>query len=467
VLDDFYARVIINPNGRLNLADVAGSAAAEPVSVTRPDTAAMPAAAPAKLKTEAPAGAPANVPPAPAASIHIGAITLTRGRLTFTDNFIKPNYTANITALTGKIGAIGTSAAPAPVTLQGKLDENAPVNIDGTINPLAPAASVDITGKATGVELTNLSAYSSAYTGYPIEKGRLNGDVHYVLEQRKLTGDNHLVIEQLTFGDRIESPGASHLPVKLAVALLKNARGEIDVNVPVSCSLEDPQFSLGGLIGRALGGLIGKAATAPFRLLASMFGGGGEDLGYVEFAPGVALLDDAGTAKLAQIVAAFADRPSLNLDIIGRVDPATDEAGLRAVMVDALIRKEWADDKGDKTKGDATSDGSSAPAATLMPEETERYLERTYKHATFPRERNLIGMVKSQPPDIMRKLLETNMPIDENALRQLAQSRADAVRDFLQGKIDEKRLFLVTPKLDAKGIEDPGATTRVDFSLHD
>ncbi len=461
VVDDFYARVIINPNGRLNLADVAGRGAAEPVSVTRPEDAATPAA-PAAVTAKA--GVPAG---APTASIQVGAITLKRGRLHFTDNFIKPNYTANITGLNGKIGAFGTSAGPpAPVTLQGRLDEKAPVNIDGNINPLAPVAFVDITGKATGVELTNLSAYSSAYTGYPIESGRLNGDVHYLLDQRKLKGDNHLVIDQLTFGDRIESAGASHLPVKLAVALLKNARGEIDVNVPVSGSLDDPQFSLGGLVWRAMGNMIGKAATAPFRLLASVFGGGREDLGYVEFAPGSAVLDDVAKAKLAQIVTALSERPSLNLDIIGRMDSAYDEAGLRQAMVDTLIRKEWVDDKGDEGKRDATSDGDSAPAPTLTPEETEHYLERAYKHATFPRERNLIGMVKSQPADVMRKLLETNMPVDENALRQLAQSRADAVHNFLQGKIDDKRLFLPTPKLDAKGIEDQGKTTRVDFSLH-
>jgi hypothetical protein len=465
VLDDFYTRVIINANGRLNLADVAGSGAAEPVSVTRAENAATPAVSVVvAAKVEAPAGAPTN---APAASIQVGAITLTHGRLNFTDNFIKPNYTANITDLSGKIGAFGTGGGPpAPVTLQGQLDEKAPVTIDGNINPLAPVAFVDITGKATGVELTNLSAYSSTYTGYPIEKGRLNADVHYLLDQRKLKGDNHLFVDQLTFGDPIQSPGASHLPVKLAVALLKNARGEIDVNVPVSGSLDDPQFRLGGLVWRAIGSLVLKAATAPFHLLGAIFGGGGsEELAYVEFAPGSAVLDDAAAAKLAKIVTALSDRPSLNLDIIGRMDSDHDEAGLRQVMVDTLIRKEWADDKGEEGKRDGTSDGS-APAPTLTPEETEHYLERAYKHATFPRERNLIGMVKSQPADAMRKLLETNMPVDENALRQLAQSRADAVHNFLQGKIDDKRLFLLAPKLDAKGIDDQGKTTRVDFSLH-
>ncbi|MGH8121727.1 MAG: DUF748 domain-containing protein, partial [Rudaea sp.] len=473
-LSDFYARVIMNANGRLNLADVSASGAVQPVSVTRaedPSTAAAHAAPPPVAPKAVPMAATTNATTTPAAAIQIGTITLTRGRLNYTDNFIKPNYTANITQLTGKIGAFGTSGGPpAPVTLQGQLDDSAPVNIDGSINPLAPVAFLDIKGKAVGVELTHLSAYSSTYTGYPIEKGRLNADVSYLLDQGKLTADNHLFIDQLTFGDRIESPGVSHLPVKLAVALLKNSRGEIDVNIPVSGSLDDPKFSLGGMIWRAFGNLIAKAATAPFRLLASALGGGGgggaQDLGYVEFAPGSAVLDSAAKAKLAQIVTALTDRPSLNLDIIGRVDPTHDEAGLRQVMVDDLIRQEWADDKGDKGKGDASADSSNATSAPLTPEETQRYLERAYKHASFPKERNLIGLTKSQPADDMRKMLEANMPVDENALRQLAQRRADAVRLFLHGKIDDKRLFLRAPKFDAKGIDDQGKTTRVDFSLH-
>ena len=474
-LSDFYARVIMNANGRLNLADVSGSGAVQPVSVTRAEdasTAATHAApAPAAPKDEAPKAMATNAPSTAAAAIQVGTITLTRGRLNYTDNFIKPNYTANITQLTGKIGAFGTSGGPpAPVTLQGQLDDSAPVNIDGSINPLAPVAFLDIKGKAVGVELTHLSAYSSTYTGYPIEKGRLNADVHYLLDQGKLTADNHLFIDQLTFGDRVESPGVSHLPVKLAVALLKNSRGEIDVDVPVSGSLDDPQFSLGGMIWRAFGNLIAKAATAPFRLLASALGGGGgggaQDLGYVQFAPGSAVLDNAAKAKLAQIVTALTDRPSLNLDIIGRVDPAHDEAGLRQVMVDDLIHQEWADDKGDKGKGDASADSSDAASASLTPEETQHYLERAYKHTSFPKERNLIGLTKSQPADVMRKMLEANMPVDENALHQLAQRRADTVRLFLHGKIDDKRLFLRAPKFDAKGIDDQGKTTRVDFSLH-
>ncbi|APG02521.1 hypothetical protein BJI69_00450 [Luteibacter rhizovicinus DSM 16549] len=444
-LDDFYARVIINATGRLNLQDVIASPEAPgAVSVTQAQA------------NPAPAVAPAAVPAAsgPDADIRIGQITLSRGQLNYTDNFIKPNYTADVTQLTGKIGAFGTAgnAPPAELTLQGQLDSNAPVDIEGTINPLAPVAFLDITAKAEGIQLTNLSPYSGKYAGYPISSGRLNVDVHYTLDQRKLSADNHIFIDQLTFGDRIEGPGISHLPVKLAVALLRDSQGRIDVHVPVSGSLDDPHFSVGGLVWRAIGNLIVKAVTSPFRLLASI-GGGREDLGYVEFAPGSDVLDAAAQDKLGQIVKVLGDKPSVSLDIIGRIDPAKDESGLRKVMVEDLIHKEQVSAKGD----DAT-----APTA----DEQDKYLERAYRHADFPKPKNVIGLTKSQPPEEMRTLMETNMPVDADALRHLAERRANAVRQWLQGKVDDKRLFVQAPKLDPKGIDDAGKTTRVDFGLH-
>jgi uncharacterized protein involved in outer membrane biogenesis len=448
-LGDFYARLILNSNGRLNLQDVvANQAGAVPVSVTRAETQPTPAIKPM----------PASTPSGPRPEIAIGQISLTRGQLNYTDNFIKPNYSANITDLTGTIGAFGTrEGPPAELVVQGKLDQKSPVDITGSINPLAPVAFLDVKGKADAVELDHLSPYSSKYAGYPITSGLLNVDVHYLLDQRKLTADNHLFVEQLTFGDRIDAPGVRHLPLKLAVALLKNSRGQIDVHVPVTGSLDDPKFSMGGLIWRAFANLIVRAATAPFRLLASIGGGHHPDLGYVEFAPGSAMLDSTAQSRLTQLVKLLDDKPSLRLDITGRVDPDVDEKGLRQVMVDDLIRKEKADHDGIKT---------DPSTLKLTPDEYQHYLTRVYRHAKFPKPKNLIGLTKSQPPDVMHQLLETHMPVDATALKQLAERRSEAVRRWLHGKVDEKRLVVHEPKLDAKGIDDKGRTTRVDFGLH-
>ncbi len=458
-LNDFYARVIINASGRLNLQDVISNPATAPVSVTAVQTPAT-AASVAQAK---PAAAASSA--APAADIQIGQVTLARGQLNYTDNFIKPNYTANITQLNGTIGAFGTKAGgpPAELVLQGKLDDDAPVDIGGTINPLAPVAFLDVKAKADGVELTHLSPYSGKYAGYPITKGRLTMDVHYLLDQGKLTADNHIFIDQLTFGDRMDGPGISHLPVKLAVALLRNSQGQIDVHVPVSGSLDDPHFSVGSLIWHAFVNLIGRAITSPFRLLASA-GGSKEDLGYVEFAPGSSELDKQAQTRLAGIVKIINDKPSLQLDVIGRVDRKSDEAGLRKVMVDELVRAEMPNE---------ADDGDTAPAPAAKPssgkpdsDDYDKYLKRAYKHAKFKKPHDLIGLTKSQPPDVMRKMLEDNVAVDDDAMRHLAERRADVVRQWLRGKVDDKRVFALAPKLDAKGIDDTGKTTRVDFGLH-
>lgn len=485
VLSSFYARMIVNANGTLNLSEVVANPEAAPVSVTRADNeqpvGAKPAAAastpppPPPVRTPGPqtktvaAATPASASSAsaPEADIHLGGITLLNGQLNYTDNFIKPNYTANLTKVTGKIGAFGTKPGdpPADLSVQAALNDNSPVDIDGTINPLQPVAFLDIKGKANEVELTGLSAYSTKYTGYPITAGKLTMDVHYQLDQRKLNADNHIFITQLTFGDRDESPGIKHLPVKLAVALLKDTQGNIDVDVPVSGSLDDPQFSMGGLIWRAIGNLIAKAATAPFRLLGAAFGGSNhEDLGYVEFDPGSAVLDKNAQERLGKVVAALNQKTSLSLDIIGRVDPSKDQDGLRKVTVENMVRKQKVLDQDGKNAD--TSDAALA-AVSITPDEDEKYLKRAYKDDDFKgKPKNIIGLKKSLEPDEMRSLMETNVAVDDAALRDLAQRRAAAVQAWLKGKLDDKRMAIKDPKLDTKDIDDKGKTTRVELGLH-
>ena len=338
-LSNFYTRLIVNANGTMNLQDIVVKENQAPTSLTRAAPSGTATRAPAPATPASDAASPATAPPA----IAIGAITLQGGRVNYTDNFIKPNFSADVTDIAGSAGAFGTATTvPAELTLAGKLDRTAPIAIEGRINPLVPVAFVDIKAKADGVELTQLTPYSAKYAGYPIVKGLLNVDVHYHLDQGKLNADNHLFIDQLTFGPKIESPTATKLPVTLAIALLKNSRGEIDVRIPVSGSLDDPQFSLGGVIFQAFVNAIVGAVTSPFRLLASAFGGGGEELSYAEFAPGSAALAPDANQRLETIAKALADRPALQLDIAGRVDPELDRPGLReALLVERLSRPSW------------------------------------------------------------------------------------------------------------------------------
>ena len=458
-LSNFYARVILDRNGRLNLSDITTNPQAAPKSLTREQTPALAqAAAPTPVPTPSPTPAPSATPAPPPepikADIELDRITLEGGHVNYTDNFIQPNYSADLTEIGGKVGAFGTgTTTPADVALQGQVNGSAPLAINGSVNPLVPMAFVDIGAKADGIELTNLTPYSAKYTGYPIVKGTLNLDVHYLLDQGNLTANNHIVIDQFTFGDRVESKDATNLPVRLAVALLKNSKGQIDLTVPVSGSLSDPQFSIGGVIWQTLKNLIIRAATSPFSLIASAFGGGSnQDLGYVEFAPGYSTLTPDAISRLNIVAKALQARTGLRLGISGRVDPAVDRPGLRDAKVDQLV--------------EAQAEDSGVEANTkLSSEQYDKYLKRVYKAANFPKPRDFVGMTKSLPPDEMKKLLVTNTEVSDQDLKQLADARANVVRAWMSKQIDPARIFITAPQLDSKGINDKGKATRADLSL--
>lgn len=503
----FYGRVVLSPQGRLNLKDVvnqssdapaksltrdgsgshpvpltpganASAEAAEPAASALSAASAALAASSAPSKTAQSAAAGASGPSAAAAAgasgavpqttagasppvrLHFGQLVLQSGKVNYTDDFIKPNYSADLVDIAGTVGAFGTdTTTPAPVDIAANLAGNGPISIKGTVNPLIANPALDVTATAHGIELTNLTPYSAKYAGYPITKGKLNVDLHYALADNLLKANNHIFIDQLTFGPHIDNDTATHLPVQFAISLLKNSRGEIDVNIPVSGSLSDPQFSIGSLIWSAVLHLIEKAVTAPFTLLANAFGGGGEELGYVEFAPGSSALTDASKKKLDTIVGMLTQKPSIRLDLTGRVDPAVDQQGLRDADVERLVRQQ-------KLK-DVIGQGESVDPASVQvaPGEYQKYLTKAYKAADFKKPRNLIGMQKTLPPDAMKQALEAHAKADDNALRQLAQARAAAVQQYLDGKVDSSRVFIVAPKLDAQGITDKGATARVDFGL--
>jgi hypothetical protein len=484
-LNDFYSRIILNKDGKLNLKDVTANPQEAPTSLTRaqgepgskgavpvaPSPTPTPAAAPSVAAATAPGASPAaEASPAQPyqgqpmnADVELSKITLKGGKVDYTDNFIKPNYTANMTDMEGSVGAFGTaSTAPAAVSLDGKINGSSPLNIDGSINPLAPTAFVDIKAKADAVELTGVSPYMVKYTGYPIVKGTLTVDVHYLLDTGKLTADNHIFIDQLTFGDHVDSPDATNLPIRLAVSLLKNSKGQIDVRIPISGSLSDPQFSIGAIVLGAFMNLIVKAATAPFSLIAAAFGGSGggaqQDLGYIEFKPGYSTLTPESQQKLDTVAKALADRTGLKLNIEGRVDPKFDTDGYKEASLDHSIRVARHKSEGDSADGTATK--------ALSTEDYNKYLAKVYSAGDFKKPRDLVGLAKSQPPDAMKKLILENTPVSDQDLKNLADARANAVRAYLSSKqVDSARMFIIAPKMDAGGIKDQGKTTRVDLSL--
>jgi hypothetical protein len=281
------------------------------------------------------------------------------------------------------------------------------------------------------------------------------------VENQLLQAENNIRLDQLTFGERVDSPNATKLPVMLAVALLRDNEGRIDVNLPISGSLSDPQFSVGGLVGKVLVNLITKAVTSPFRLLGALFGGGGEELAYTEFVPGQAVLSPEVTAKLDNLGKALKSRSGLKLDITGRVDPASDTEGLKRVQLESRLKHLKMADMHGHGRG-VDEDSVSLDAA-----ERERYLQQAYSAEKMDKPRNVIGLAKTLPGAQAEQLLLGNIKIGEDSLRALAQARADKVYAYLETTvgIPRERMFLVAPRLDAEGIKDKGAPNRVDFAL--
>ena len=431
-LQDFYGRVIVQPDGRLNLAQlVRGAGAADaPASLTTPQDGATAAAAPP----------PPSAPSAPAAAPQPGpdlrwrSITVAGGQVDFTDLFIKPNYSARLTQLAGTVSAVAArQPEPADVQLAGKVDDAAPLTIQGRLHPLGPQLYTDLAGSAKGVELTRLTPYAARYAGFAIERGTLSVDVRYKVEGGQLEASNRVFLDQLTFGDPSGHPEATRLPVRLAVALLKNSRGEIDINLPISGSLDDPQFSVGGILWRVVVNLVTKAVTAPFALL---MGGDSNDAGQLVFEPGRAELSAAARQQLDALGAKLLDRPSLKLDAVGQAQPAVDVAGLREAHVQALMRQ-------------AKAKALNLPleGVQVAPNETERWLAAAYSAADIKKPRNLVGLPKTVPPAEQRALLAAAAPADAAALKALADRRADAVKAYLIERLPADRVRLAASKV--------------------
>lgn len=456
-LSNFYARIILNRDGKLNLKDITANPNAAPTSLTEQHkttevTAPTPTPAAAATIAAVPTPAPTPIP----AIVTIDQTTLSGGQINWEDDFIRPNYKANLTDLGGHIGEIGTrTTAPADVNIHGQINDTSPIAITGSVNPLTAPPFIDITAKADQIDLADMSAYSTKYTGYPIIKGTLTVDVHYLLQQNNLTAQNHILLDQLTFGDKVTTPGAGSLPVRLAVAILKDSKGQINLNIPVSGSLSDPQFSIGSVIWHAFSNILVKAVTAPFSLIASAFGGNsGQSVNYVAFKPGFATLTNGAKQQLDGIAKALQARPSLKIQSTGVVDPSVDRDGLRDAALDHAMRTQKAKDT-DK----------SIDEVGIEPDEYDKYLYRAYKAADFAKPRDFVGMTKKLPPEEMTKLMLTNVKVTDASLKELAEARAKAVAAYLGKSIDPSRITMGAPQLDASAIKDGGKTTRVDLSL--
>ncbi len=446
-LRDFYARVVLDPNAKLNLAQVFNPMPSR--------GAAAPAAPVAGTAAAKAAGSDLR--------IAVGGITLAGGRVDYTDHFVKPNYSTSLSGVEGSIGAFSSAnPKPAPVDLRGTAESTAPVTLSGMVNPLTKPPVLDLRGKMSGLQLAPLSPYSGRYAGYNIKRGVLSMDVHYTVNPSgQLKADNQLVLNQLTFGSRVDSPEATKLPVLLAVDLLKDSRGNIALNIPISGSLNDPEFSLGAVITKAVVNLIARAITAPFSLLGHMFAGDAtaEQLSHIAFIPGTAELRPGETVKLQDIAKALLAKPQLILTITGEADPDAERAAYRQAHLDQQLLAAW---KRDLPRAEAYA---NAKTQTVPPAERAKALATVYRQTPLPdKPRDALGLPKTLPEDAMQRLLLQNIAASDDRMQALAMQRAVTLRAALETLgVPGARQFIAAPALVNK--PPAGWTPQASLSL--
>lgn len=448
-LSDFYARILLYPEGKLNLQEI--------LVKEEPPKEPSPAAGSPQEKKEG-----EQPSKGPQKQIQIETITLQGGRIEFHDRSLEPPYSAKLVEIGGRVSGLSSEESTmADLELRGKLDEYAPLEIVGKINPLKEDLFIDLKVRFKDMDLTSMTPYSGKYVGYTIEKGKLSFDLKYLIEKRKLDSQNYIVLDQFTFGEKVESPHATKLPVKLAIALLKDRNGVIKLDLPVRGTLDDPKFSIWRIILQILVNLITKAATSPFALLGAIIGGG-EELSYVEFEEGTLTLNEANLKKVENLAKALRERPAVKLEIEGHVDLEKDREGLKREL---FLKKLKAQKLNEMIRMGQPS--LSIDEIKIESSEYSKYLKMAYREERFPKPRNIVGMVKDLPDAEMEKLMLTHIEVKEGDLRTLAFQRAQKVKEMIlkSKEIEPERIFLVEPKTLAPERKEKIKDSRVDFKI--
>ncbi|MDA8168983.1 MAG: DUF748 domain-containing protein [Nitrospiraceae bacterium] len=445
-LSGFLSRVIVNPDGTVNL-----------FQILKKGKAAQ--AAPAKKM-------PANREVKPPPLLQIDNITLEHGEVDFTDHHIKPNYSATITDITGRIeGVASNKAQPSGVDLFAQFGGYAPIEITGKVNPFRKYLFMDLNISFRNMDMSPLSPYAGRYIGYQIEQGQLVLSLKYQIAQSKLEASNKITLNNLKLGKEVPSPLATKLPVKFAISLLKDRNGNIHLDIPVSGDLRKPEFSITDVIFKAVSKFFTRIVTEPFRLVASLFGHGEEQerLGYAEFDYGSPALTETDLKTLDVIEKTLYERPGLKLSLMGHVDIGRDRAALREQEFQTKLKRQKVSDMLKRGKPASVQ----IEQVTIAPDEYDKYLWEAYKHETFPRPRDIFGFIKKLPPAEMRNLILTHISITSGDLLKLAFKRAKAVKDYVlkPGRVKAGRVFIAEPSpLQPTAIKNV-KLSRVDLTL--
>ncbi|WP_144208964.1 DUF748 domain-containing protein [Shewanella donghaensis] len=455
LFDTLFSRLIISEDRSTNIADLIvtpkqsheGQDAADKSPQESPDVATQ-------ITTATNAAEAETATESESFKLSINKIAFKDSSAFFADNSLTPNFASGIEQLNGEITQLSTNPdTRASVDLAGKIDKYAPVTLKGDLNPLLANPYLDLNLAFNKVELTSINPYSGTYAGYYIDKGQLSLALKYQLEDNQLVGSNHLVIDQLKLGKPTDSSLATSLPITLAIALLQDRHGVIDLGVDVDGDLDSPSFSIGSIVMTAITNVITKAITAPFSLLAGLVGGD-EEMDKVSFEFGEAVINDEQQTTLSTLANALNDRPLLMLNVKGGVNLASDQQALQVKTLHAKLAEiaqlPIESLPADLSASNYPQQGALAEALVVL-YQTELQLDPLLIQQT----------IKQENPEITQEDLQTrwyialynftvnNQNITEAKLGDLAQQRAKAVKTYLveQAMIEPSRIFLLESRV--------------------
>jgi len=399
-------------------------------------------------------GNEAEIATAEPIGIIIGGIRVDDASMDFSDFSLPLPFSTHIANLNGTISTIDTdSSAPANIRLEGQVDEYGLARIDGAINLLDPIHKTDVTVEFRNLSMSNLSPYTAQFAGREIAEGKMGLELKYVINDGMLQGENSVVMSDLVLGEKVDHPDAASLPLGLAVALLKDADGVIDIELPVEGDINDPEFKIGSVVWKAFAGLITKIVSAPFRLLGNLIGIDSEDLGQFEFLAGRSDLTPPELEKVVQLKEALQKRPELTVEISGVTDKTIDIPALKFIQLRALAVERLGEEFSDKDRHSMLLDVNiRSLLETLFTERSPDIplegikAQHTNPPAGDPEGKPILDDL-AYATDLWGRLLASEIITDQD-LTELAQARATAISTaFLaSGEFDASRVVIAQPK---------------------
>jgi Domain of Unknown Function (DUF748) len=469
LLDQPRGKIIIGEDRRVNLTQIEKlDAGGTPIQPKDTSTASAPQDSTKKTKLNA------------------WRIQIAGADIEFADLSLRPQFGTRISDLSGLIVGLSTDASTrAEVSMEGKVDQFGLARLTGTIAPFGASEFTDLKAIFRNLEMANLTPYSGKFAGRKIESGKLSLNLEYKIEARKLKGENQVIIDNIKLGERVDSPEATNLPLDLAIALMRDSNGVIDLGIPVQGSLDDPQFSYGSLMWKAIVNVLTKIATAPFRALGALLGGSGEEFEAVIFEPGEARLLPPEREKLAKLAKALEQRPQLKLTIEPRFDKTAD----RDALADNIVKLDIGKRAGMKPPGAneplvisftdpkvqaaldelamSAGDDAAILRAKYLPPASNAItgLIQNARERVTEKGRNELAEARGKYYPELFALLKSKQSVPEFAFEALATLRGQAIANTVTGvsKFDAARVSVAAPSA-AKAVREGHVPTQLALS---